>query len=738
MSTTSEANPPAVVATASESTMSTITSTTPAVKAKKPSNSRVIIEVDALHKNFGRHLKDCPECDAKLKLSLPSCCIATAIKLECTNELCTHIDIERPAPADVPLLPDAGSPLKERMTDCALNVLHVLSFMASGDGGSEAERLLGLLGLPNATTMNKRSFGIMQQRIAPVVAELTDTVLLENLNKEVRLHYDNRFDDDGISLFTKWQDGRLTDNPEKWPLLTASTDMAWQQRACGKQHNSCSGHCLFVGQLTRKPISKQIYSRSCSMCKAFYRKHEVTDQVPPHDCVKNYDGSSGSMEPMAALDMYTSLYDRQSVVVARIITDDDSTIKAKLKYTNNTWMEKNNTTIKPKIINSNGNEVIRPDHGEIPGHMPEPSFDADPNHRKKLVGKVLWGLAKKNVGEKKTMTKCDAMRLQRYYSFMARQLKHKTTDEEMLKSGQAVLEHHFDNHECCGDWCIRKDQTDEEKKEKKKFYRCKVEDIDLYDYLKNVLARFTTLQALKEMSHGYDTLVNESLNNSIAWLAPKNKVHASTASLATRIGIALCINTLGTMAFYSRIFQMLGITMNDDVRYYIQQINDARDKKNAVSKTKKAKVKRSEKFHTKLQQQSSLAKKERRKRRGAQYKTGIGMTGGYDSDDTDTQQPPQPPPKKKRAKVRCPHCQKYGHKTTKSKYCDKNTNNVQAAEQPTGMQVTQQQQHAAEDAREIEDLDAIGFDNDSDVVGFFSADEFSDDTDCMDNQFGDL
>jgi len=38
-------------------------------------------------------------------------------------------------------------------------------------------------------------------------------------------------------------------------------------------------------------------------------------------------------------------------------------------------------------------------------------------------------------------------------------------------------------------------------------------------------ARFTTLKVPKEVSHGMDTLVNESLTNTIVWHAPKNKVH---------------------------------------------------------------------------------------------------------------------------------------------------------------------------------------------------------------------
>jgi hypothetical protein len=45
----------------------------------------------------------------------------------------------------------------ERTTDYAVNVLYVLGFMSMGDAHTEAGRLLGLLGLPNDTTMERES-----------------------------------------------------------------------------------------------------------------------------------------------------------------------------------------------------------------------------------------------------------------------------------------------------------------------------------------------------------------------------------------------------------------------------------------------------------------------------------------------------------------------------------------------------------------------------------------------------
>lgn len=62
--------------------------------------------------------------------------------------MCDFVDMEKPTPANLPELP-VGSPLIVRDTECAANTLYLLAFKGSGDGGKEAEQLLGFLGLPN-------------------------------------------------------------------------------------------------------------------------------------------------------------------------------------------------------------------------------------------------------------------------------------------------------------------------------------------------------------------------------------------------------------------------------------------------------------------------------------------------------------------------------------------------------------------------------------------------------------
>ena len=123
-----------------------------------------------------------------MKVDIKSVCIASSLKLLCLDRTnCGHVDYSRPPQAaDVPSGLGKSDNRRKRMTDHAINCLYVLSFLGSGDGGKEAVRLLSLMGLPNHTTMESRSFGIIEDRIGIVIRELLDEILQENLVDEVK------------------------------------------------------------------------------------------------------------------------------------------------------------------------------------------------------------------------------------------------------------------------------------------------------------------------------------------------------------------------------------------------------------------------------------------------------------------------------------------------------------------------------------------------------------------------
>ena len=175
-------------------------------------------------------------------------------------------------------------------------------------------------------------------------------------------------------------------------------------------------------------------------------------------------------------------------------------------------------------------EGKRPDHGELPAHIEEPMFVADPNHRKKTLKGDLYRTLAKPKAQRCGLTKVDVLRIATNYAYMMRTLT-SIPKEQWLEAALAVLEHHFDNHEHCGKFCQRKNMSEEQRRLSDKIYRCKTTDKDLYDYLANVLARFITIEALEEVGHGGDTQVNESLNQTITWYAPKNKTYAGSVSL---------------------------------------------------------------------------------------------------------------------------------------------------------------------------------------------------------------
>lgn len=92
-----------------------------------------------------------------MTLSFPTVCVASGCCLQCIYYGLKDTDCKfiKHAPLDAaqfPLADDASENIS-RNTDYSANILFVLAFIHNGDGGTEAARLLGLLGLPNNTTM---------------------------------------------------------------------------------------------------------------------------------------------------------------------------------------------------------------------------------------------------------------------------------------------------------------------------------------------------------------------------------------------------------------------------------------------------------------------------------------------------------------------------------------------------------------------------------------------------------
>jgi hypothetical protein len=261
--------------------------------------------------------------------------------------------------------------------------------------------------------------------------------------------------------------------------------MAWQQRSYGHQYNSNSGHALFVGSKTRKPIALSIKSKICNACSAWPKSKQFVEgfNVPLHYCTKNWTGTSGAMEAQACLDMTVDLYENKMCTIDCICIDDDTSTRSLMKWSNADWMMNKKSATPPTSEISKGPNKgkmqVRPDRGKLPPHIPEPVFAADLNHRRKVFTGELYAMLSMKVKERCTLTTNDVLRLGKNYGYMIRGLNSVAGNEEaMINKGKAVIEHHFDNHEFCGPWCPRLRMSEEEKKASQRFYRDKEKDTE--------------------------------------------------------------------------------------------------------------------------------------------------------------------------------------------------------------------------------------------------------------------
>mgnify|MGYP000417149400 CR=1 FL=1 len=380
-------------ATPLSSLTGSVTNESTSSSSKKPQPSRVLLECHKLKAQMERNTT-CQKCQSNVIVAFPTTGIASGSRIACASEMCDWIDCESPAGATMPAIADH----RHRDVDCAANVLCVLSFMACGDGGAEAGKLLGLLGLPNSTTFAKRSFGLTERFLGPELLRLADEVVCEkNLTDEVRLVLGDKRDNDNVLLFDLWKEKKLPQN--LWPRVTASGDMGWQGKGSGNSHDSQSGDAVYVGSLTRKPTAWHVLGEGCSTCNGWQRskRSKGGEPCPPHACRKSWSGSSGAMEPVALLEMFKELFNKHQAIVHQIVSDDDSSVRAKLKWSNADWMTNANSLEPPCVCaKDTGKRSASPDCGRLPPDMPEPAFVADPNHRKKAWSNCLCATEKKN------------------------------------------------------------------------------------------------------------------------------------------------------------------------------------------------------------------------------------------------------------------------------------------------------------------------------------------------------
>ena len=494
----------------------------------------------------------CRHCGGRLELKFKSIGLATTQLLSCSGcKLMCASDIERTT------LLRGKHP---RTSDFSVKCQCVAACVASGDGGSEAARMLGLLDLPNCPVMEKFAFPKVEFTVSGNLQEASKDALVDNLREEVRLAVLDEPDanhGDWLHATETWIDLE----PHLHARMKGGADTAWQKRSSGRRHDSPSGHEFVIGARTRKPMSMCMKSKFCRMCSLLAKSKGVVPRN--HQCVINHADSSGSMEADALVDMVHKLDSKWKVHLSHVCADDDSAMGARLHWNNNDHKAKHGDFPKAQMQKGKdkGKWRVRNDTGKLWPSTPEPLSVADPAHRKKTLRNRLCSFNNLTKKRKHGFGPADITRIAKNFSCFVN-TSNKLDHSQWEAKAKCVLDLHFDCHDNCGDFCLRKrdllDKTPEENK--KKFCRSMDKDAVLCEMLSEIVGDFATQQRSDEVGHGMDTQANEALNNTIAWKAPKGKTHSGSTSLENRVCVAVSTHLIAPEECLQTLFMSLGMT----------------------------------------------------------------------------------------------------------------------------------------------------------------------------------
>jgi uncharacterized CHY-type Zn-finger protein len=124
---------------------------------------------------------------------------------------------------------------------------------------------------------------------------------------------------------------------------------------------------LLIGALIKKVLDSVIYNKKFGTCMKHYSQYGSYDKVKKHEFVRNYEGTSKAMEAAAIVEMLCRAPEKLNVSICTVVSDDDSNGRAKARHVTN--------------------------GGKLPLTIEQPTFLADPSHRKRVFARAVYYLA---------------------------------------------------------------------------------------------------------------------------------------------------------------------------------------------------------------------------------------------------------------------------------------------------------------------------------------------------------
>ncbi|XP_063226423.1 uncharacterized protein LOC134533104 [Bacillus rossius redtenbacheri] len=110
------------------------------------------------------------------------------------------------------------------------------------------------------------------------------------------------------------------------PLITVVVDGSWCKRSYKCKYDALSGVAAIVGYRTKKVLFMAVANKYCYVCA----RAKNNESIPSHDCYKNHEGSSSSMEAKIIVEGFKKSVTMYNIKYAKIIADGDSSVYKKI------------------------------------------------------------------------------------------------------------------------------------------------------------------------------------------------------------------------------------------------------------------------------------------------------------------------------------------------------------------------------------------------------------------------
>ena len=194
--------------------------------------------------------------------------------------------------------------------------------------------------------------------------------------------------------------------------------------------------------------------------------------------------------------------------------------------------------------------------------------------------------------------------------------------QRLMSVMEAILEHHFGNHDHCDEsWCPFLKCKDDKSKQDKLKYRSKVLNKKMYEDALTHHTKNISYEKLNEICHDYSTNKCESTMSVITKFLPKNRYYAKT-----RMVTAVACDSAGYEGHYQSLFDELCIDLTPVTRAHLQSVDKKRQSVSAYKVTPQA---RSQRAGERVKKISKLILKNNFLNNGQRkYKSGMAAPGG--------------------------------------------------------------------------------------------------------------